>query len=428
MTRIIYIDNVETFHQHFSALRESARGNTTPDHFLVGFDTEYVEGNPKKVCVIQVGTAEIVLVIHVAQFQTSHLQHFPEEGIFKKILPKQLLQLIRSPSWIKVGVGVGLDLHYVALQYHLGHCSGGIDLKNLAHVMHLPQTSLVGLYNRFIKPTPLKSEKKQKGVYNWALPTLPKEKIEYAGMDAYMAYVIFKAMIQSLFVSTVRKRTDSSSIDLLQDDDDDYEREKDMEETTQVQNPKPTTELLLDLSPPSLMDVTDTSVVSLPQSLPPVVVTQPTMPVANYVGRLNEYAQQRRVSPPKYTFGSTFTGEHTCACYFGRHTTQSIARSKKLAKQQASQFMLNKVGTLDVGSTRRPNTQSAMQRLSAYAQRYSLAAPLYAIEYKTQQNTFNAYKVVCGFANRHVFGIGGTEAAGKEAAAKEMLMALLQGR
>jgi hypothetical protein len=414
-TRIVYIENADDFHRPFLNLRESARGHTTPDHFLVGFDTEYVEGNPKKVCVIQMGTADLVLVIHVSRWGN--------------YIPKQLLQAIQSPAWIKVGVGVGLDLHYISVQYKLGHCSGGIDLRNMALTMRLPHTSLVGLYNHFLKPMPQLPEKAQSSVHNWNLPgALPKQKVEYAGKDAYMGYAIFKAMLAPVIQvhSPTQKRTGSSSINLLDEDEEDN-----VKGNPQVPE---TTKLLLDLTPPSSV-ISPTFVdhvepILFPQPSPMSVmdteVYAPPLRIINYVGRLNEYAQQQHVAPPKYAFGSTFAGEHTCLCTFCNGSAQGIARSKKLAKQQASNLMLKRVydGNISTAPTPTPTPISSVKRLELHAKRTGRLMPLYS----AAKDQFDQYKVACAFDYRHDFGYGVTEEAGKEAAAQKMLMALSQGK
>jgi len=180
------IDTIEQFNKYFPILKNSAkRGNSV---FVVGLDSEYISksNHPKSfkkflwiknsfdiaVCTIQLSTDKICLIINLCKI---------------KRLPNKLIMLLTNDCWIKVGIGIELDLKYISDNYNLGHCGGGIELKNFANLANYKHSSLSFLVQKLTNY----HVKKDKSVCNWSKNILDFNELKYAAKDAYFSYLLF---------------------------------------------------------------------------------------------------------------------------------------------------------------------------------------------------------------------------------------------
>ena len=217
----LLIDNQEAFHQIFKTFKEDARVRTPEsanDRFIVGFDTEYVswshrvaiEHKPKwilskefecrradtLVCVVSLASPSYNLVIP--------LRHLGPN------LPKQLFNIITQPSWIKVGVNVDADLKNLSENYNLFHCSGGIDMQNVALLQGLANTKLETLWETLcgqssktiLQRFPHVSSSQQ----NWSCENLSQPMIDYAAQDARLSLEIGRKLLSVLSTTPKRRK------------------------------------------------------------------------------------------------------------------------------------------------------------------------------------------------------------------------------
>src|SRR5438128_199488 len=106
---ISYIDNIHTFKHEFKNFKASFGNNGV---YLIGLDCEFVnhansistdwvlnKEYDMAVCLIQISNANDCLVINVKELG-------PE-------LPSELVNVLKSSNWIKVGVGIDNDMTYL---------------------------------------------------------------------------------------------------------------------------------------------------------------------------------------------------------------------------------------------------------------------------------------------------------------------------
>jgi len=295
MTTTIIIESAEDFYLNFKQFKESARIQSTPNIFLVGFDVEFIDysnfpdsfkqssnwtfaAEHKAVCLVQIATNDLCLVINLVKMN--------------KNIPKSLFKLIKSDSWMKVGVGIESDLKDLSDNFLLGFCGGGVEIKNLALLAQIKKPNLEYLYSQFVA-----SHKKPKtSVCNWSLD-LSKKELEYAATDAIMSFQLFKAIIQPSIdhMITVNKQNTDNDIKI--------------------------------------------SFVNLQHR------TNETNFV-NYIGKLNEKSQRFQIPPPKYELINEKRSDNNSitfkySCNFNGKTTFGEGTNKKTAKNLSAKNMLD---------------------------------------------------------------------------------------
>ena len=68
----------------------------------------------------------------------------------------------------------------------------------------------------------------------------------------------------------------------------------------------------------------------------------------NSISRLNEIAQHNRCQPPTYTFSFEDGGYIACCHYQDKISVSGMQKSKRLAKSEASTFMLTMISNVMV--------------------------------------------------------------------------------
>ena len=283
------INSTDDFHKCYPLLQKSSLINSV---HLVGFDIEYickanfpksfskaynwVSATPKNIatCTIQIATCSICLVIHL-----------PSIG---KYLPKKLINIITNTSWIKAGIGIDMDLCTLSENYNLGHCGGGLELKNIAIMSRIKTPNLEYLYNNIIGD----KIKKSCSICDWSKP-LTRKQISYANMDGLMSYKLAVAMlnpsikyVENIIINT-NKFTDKKSSSLLN------------------------------------INIIGDNVRKISENI-------------NYVGRLNEYSQHNNMLAPRYEYERLAGGnmsQFKVTCTFDNNSQFGIASSKKEAKR-----------------------------------------------------------------------------------------------
>jgi hypothetical protein len=303
--KTIIIKSRQEFNDNYNELKESARVMSIPNVFLVGLDTEYITsgtypeaykgagawvrnttGTSIAICLIQLSTEEICLVINLVKL--------------KNDIPESLLDILRNDSWIKVGVGVELDLKYLSSNYELGHCAGGIELRNIALLGHYKSPSLENLYSDMVG----RHVRKTSSICNWS-GELKREQLEYAARDAMMSYQLFKVML-------------GPSIEWI--------KEKEGDKTVK--------------------DKLSVEIINLEENIGVSLVSEVIEKKSNYIGELNEYAQQRRLALPLYEIKevSTCPSVFQTTCYFNGKKVETQDRSKQLSKKKAAEKMKRELG------------------------------------------------------------------------------------
>ena len=296
------INSVDEFHKYFKLLKDCATRGDKQKIFHVGLDTEFickdnhgesfknsinwVENNTDtciSVCVLQLYSCSensdigICFVINLVKMG--------------KPLPKNLIKILKSKSWIKTGVSVENDLEYLSLNYNLGNCSGGIDLDALAIMSNYNSTSLENLYNLLFTNSNININKKHQ-FFDWS-QELTDDKIEYASLDALMSFELGK-----LFFNPIK--------DLL---------------SLEVVNHK-----IVNSQPVNLIKSFDRNDQHI-----------------NYIGKIQEYAQRNELTLPNYKITYEDNKKHpklfTYECFFVGKFTSSTCTSKKKSKNESARKM-----------------------------------------------------------------------------------------
>lgn len=303
------INSTDDFHQYYPLLKNSARIGSTPDVYLVGFDTEsFCKDNfPKSfelvqkwlpcgkhyntvVCTIQLASDTVCLVVNLIKLKGN--------------LPNNLLSIIKNDSWIKVGVGIELDLLHLSNNYQLGHCSGSIEIRNLALLAKYPKPNLEYMFNQLVGGH---IKKTVSSVCDWSVETLTHDQLIYASRDAIMSLQLFKHIIKP-------------SIDNLVRIDDNNRKKVDNMLKINFVNLDDTNQL------PILSEQNDTT---------------------NYVGKLNEIAQKEHIGLPIYQHATimdpiTHQKKHDkfeVVCIFKDKLVKGYGYSKKEAKTDSAKQM-----------------------------------------------------------------------------------------
>lgn len=289
---VYLINNLNDFNQYFSTFKESARINSTPNIFFIGFDIEFIsranypnsfnksqkfisDSNNKDIipCLIQIATKEICLLINLVNL--------------KFILPKKLIMLIKNDSWVKVGVGVENDLNILSTNYNLGHCSGGIELKNIALLANINNPNLERLYNAFIGDY----VKKSSSQCDWSIK-LSKEQLEYAARDAIISYQLGKNIFEPCIINLKNKHKKNNLV---------LNFVNEQKENTKIK----------------------------------------TTSNINYIGELYELSQRDGIKFPIFKDISINDSKFIFQCIFRNKKSRGIGNSKKTAKQMSAKNMLN---------------------------------------------------------------------------------------
>jgi hypothetical protein len=284
---VYIVKTKEEWDAYYPYLKQSSARGTTPELFVVGFDTEYIcRGNFKdsfeesKRWVLDASHDIAVCSIQIASNTMCIIVCLPDLG---HDMPKTLLSLLTSDCWIKAGVGVELDLKYLSQNYNLGHCSGGIELRNFAILAGLEKSNLEYLYSI----TTGIYTKKQKSIHDWS-KEMSLDQFEYAAKDAIMSKEIFERIMIPTFdiLTDMSRRKDNIKLNF-----------KNI-------NQKP--------------------------------------PDKNFVGRLNEKIQEEKFELAEYIEETVEHGKNfIIKCKLMNKETVGNAQSKKEAKQMAAQLMYN---------------------------------------------------------------------------------------
>lgn len=362
MSYHIYIINtLSDFNLHFPKLEESALRNETPRTYEVGFDLEYIckgnnpsfihaqkwclnTGNNLAACLIQIASKGVCLVVSLVRLGP--------------LLPKKLLKLIKNDNWVKYGVGVENDLSILSSNYSLGHCAGGLDLKNMALLHNHSSPSLKTLSEDYLG---IKLSK-NKSVVDWS-QSLSHKQLDYAATDAIVSYELGKHLL--------RFKMNSKKTLVL---------EKVFENGSKT----PTLE----------MTKINTNVDS--------------------ISKLKEYADKFNLDEPKYTFKKHPNGSFEVVCTFKGHQTSFVASNKKIAKNGAAAGLWNLIfpdqelseptDTLDI---------NYIGKIQEYAQKQKYIMPVYSEDLSGDEKV-----VKCTFLNFVGIGRGHNKKEAKVKAAK----------
>lgn len=292
------INSIQDFNQYFHIFKKSARCVSSNDIFIVGFDIEFIckanypesfsksylwninTTHETSVCTIQIASESMCLVINLVKMGLP--------------MPNNLIKLLTKTSWIKVGVGVDLDLTYLSNNFNLGHCGGAIDIKNLALLAKYKNPSLEFLFNQLVGSHNKKTATVINNCCDWSRE-LNNEQLLYAARDAIMSIKVFNEMIKPSIDNLIK-----------------IEQETNTDNVLKINFANAHFDNLLSES------VNDT---------------------INYVGLLNEIAQKERKEYPSYKEYVLGIKTFKITCHFCNKITEGIANSKKDAKQIAAEKM-----------------------------------------------------------------------------------------
>lgn len=193
-----YIRTSVELYKYLSLLENSAKKYGEMNICCVGLDLEYVSAQSNAVkkieldwienkdvncipCILQLSTDTCCLVINLKE-----LGH---------PLPARLIHILKSDSWLKMGVGVSLDLMYLSQSYNLGYCGGTFEIRTLAILSQFTEPNLCHLYSYFFGPA--YNTRSPTKPHNWLTP-LTEDEFKYAAYDAYMSYRIGMKLLESL--------------------------------------------------------------------------------------------------------------------------------------------------------------------------------------------------------------------------------------
>lgn len=188
---IDYIDNINQFDLKFNQFKDNSRISTYPSLYHVGLDCEYITQSnyPDSfeksrewinksttgvaICLIQIANSKECLVIDVTKFN--------------KVLPNGMVEILTSGNWIKTGVGIDLDMHYIQDNFNLNQCNGHIDMRTHAILSGVNNPSLEFL-SGVSKPDGI-------GKRDWS-NHITTQNLKYAGSDGFCSYNIGKQFLK----------------------------------------------------------------------------------------------------------------------------------------------------------------------------------------------------------------------------------------
>jgi hypothetical protein len=192
------VENHEQFGDIYEDLTLRTLENEKNGIHIIGLDCEYTQNttiiensdwtikkNNNLVCKLQLATKDLCIIVDLCKF--------------KKILPNKLVQILKSESWFKVGVGVCQDLENLSFQYDLGQCSGSINCNMLARYANIDYPNLENLYNLFYKNNQ-QFKKLDLEDRDWS-KDLTTNMIKYACDDAHISYMIGIQFLKIMYSS-----------------------------------------------------------------------------------------------------------------------------------------------------------------------------------------------------------------------------------
>lgn len=300
MTTTYIVNSNDDFHKYFKYLKEDAVMGNNQKIYVVGLDTEFISkdnypesfeksdqwviNNECKVsiCLIQVASKSVCLIINLVKMG--------------KYLPKKLIKLLTSESWIKLGIGIDNDLRLISSNYELGHCSGSIELKTFALIAEHPKPNLELLYNQIIGG----NVKKTDNMHDWT-KDLTNEQISYAAKDAMMSYQLGISILNpSILMIKELTNNKHDKLNFVIGNNDNQPIKIEKSESIQI----------------------------------------------NYIGRLNEYCQQSKIKSPDYiseSDNSKHPIKFIVTCNFLDKKTIGNGLNKQDAKNLAAKLMLEQL-------------------------------------------------------------------------------------
>lgn len=303
-----YIITRKQFDEYFHLLEKDASLDTVPNLYVVGFDIEMIcQSNQKEsfkkinkylpnksyktpVCTIQISSKNICLIVHLA--------------LMKMDIPRKLKKLITSESWMKVGVGVDLDLYHISQCFNIPHCCGALDLRLIAIAGGCGNPSLGSLYKTFVGPCNKSSNAKSKktrfkdALKDWSLP-LDVNSLTYAAKDAIMSYQLYcKMMYPTLdFIRKNYSANDHLKLKFMNVDLDENSSDEESDDEKILKE--------------------------------------------NYVGLLQEFLVKRGLKHPTYVYiGKDECDKFEYECTYDKYQTYGTSNSKKGAKHSSAECML----------------------------------------------------------------------------------------
>ena len=153
MKKVYIITSTKEFNDTFHRLEDEARIDSTPNIFMVGMDVEMINKTNHESFknsgkwVENTNCSVVVCTIQIAVEETCFIYHLSKMG---KPLPKKLINLIVSDSWIKGGIGISNDLKHISNNYNLGHCGGEMEIKNIALLGNIANPNLANLSRKIL--------------------------------------------------------------------------------------------------------------------------------------------------------------------------------------------------------------------------------------------------------------------------------------
>jgi hypothetical protein len=265
MVKVYLIRDIDTFYLKLKELKDDAKMGNNNNVFLIGIDIEFIAkaNYPKSfassvqwvennttidtvACTLQLSSTNVCLVINLIDLGC---------------MPNKLKNIIMSGSWIKMGVGVDMDMKILSANYCLDQCNGGFDVKNIAQINNHPNPNLESLYNQYVGGN-IKKKGNCSKIHDWT-KKLTIEQINYAAMDAIMSYQLGMFFIDGMLIKMNQFKVD----DILLEFDDELNTNVSVHIVDKYHNKKSHTEKKLS---------------------------------SNYIGQLNEICQKSRISIPKY--------------------------------------------------------------------------------------------------------------------------------
>jgi len=336
--KISVVTNREQFNSLFNEFRDSAKISENPHIFFIGLDIEYIckDNNPTSFskCLSWVKNADNKIAVCKIQLATNTMAMVIDLCKFERDLPQNLIKILISDSWIKTGIGISNDLSYLSINFDLGQCNGGIDLKIIAQLRGCQSPNLFDLYQSVadFKYTDFVEKHKKKsgldGRIDWSMD-MTFEQIEYASMDAIMSYKVGKYFIDAIMTVTQLGKMGGM-----------IQLRSSSESSSESSTPPP----LPSVPPPPLPSIVTESkeilVIPTPQMIITTMVTN-----KNYIGMLQEYGQKNAKGFPEYK-DHIYTGGYypfTVSCTFLGKTVSGQGMTKKEAKTNAAKNMLEKL-------------------------------------------------------------------------------------
>ncbi|ARF08315.1 double-stranded RNA binding motif-containing protein [Catovirus CTV1] len=187
---ITVIENTDQFNKIYPILYSKSTTSSTGVH-VIGLDCEFItevsykesfekadwcirKGDKPIVCKLQIAAAGICIILDLCRIG--------------KRLPDNLINMLKSESWIKCGIGISNDMDYLSYQYDLGNCNGSLNISTFCKLFGLPNPNLENVYNLLIKSDEKFHKNELKG-RDWS-KDMTVNQVKYASEDAIASYKI----------------------------------------------------------------------------------------------------------------------------------------------------------------------------------------------------------------------------------------------